>query len=481
MRSFIAIAAALLITIASSSAATAAATLAVRPLLPIMPVVYGVTQEIEIELSEDGRPSGEEQEMRIESKSGMGIVVTQASPGPSGSITYRMGTRLRVAYRWAGPLPTEFPVNELITVSVPRLGLAAETSFDVGVNLDMLEVKPIAADATGGEMPVEVTIQDIFHPNTDIVSLLSAIGITPELRLDLVTDAGTPITPALEDPVVKKFFGEGERGLNSPTTMPGFTVGRLQEMDGRVIWENLAGELPTIFPPSQGSCRIVATLKPNAGGIGLKERWSEPFAAGGGASAQDMAEMPDMMRSTFEIMTSLDAYRAGNAEKAARSALAAGDLPSAISQLGSGMRGMAAPTPVQTLGRYVHAIASSGQKIDDAADFIRYFLSGYGTYGTLLFTKPGVKSWSAVSSSGNPYTKAPKGRVYEDDSYVVIPFELEDNFTLSLQGSGSDGVSLWKIIPAGVNRKSYEKGDWDKEISVYGNTVTPPQTKPNNR
>jgi hypothetical protein len=300
MRGLIA-AAALLLSLAASGEPAEPA-LSVRAKLPILPVVHGITQEIEIELSAPDIQGGDAYEVTITAESGMGVLLAGGAPSPAGSLRYRPGEPQRVAYRWAGPLPTEFPVTETVTVAVAGLGLSAQTSFDVGVNLDIAGVR------IGGEgaahTPVESAIADTFHPDADIAAILSALGITPEIRLDLVTAGNEPVRTDSEDLVVTSFLGEAQPASNTVYPGSNFEAGRLvRGPDGSTVWRSLDGRSPGVSLSSPGEYAIVVTLKSNAGGIGLKEKKSEPFEIEG---REDMPRgVPEEVSSTIRILRAL--------------------------------------------------------------------------------------------------------------------------------------------------------------------------------
>jgi hypothetical protein len=352
----------------------------------------------------------------------------------------------------------------MITVSVPSLGVSSKVSFDVGINLDIIGVRVPDEVEVGDLAQVEIEIADSLHPDADIDLILFDLGIAPEIMLDLAeeTEDGRSRRVA-DDRIMTKFF-EDSRPAND-ITYPGssFTAGRLQRTRyGSVVWESVDGTRPWVSPALSGKYAVVVTLRPNSGGIGLKERTSPPFEAIGG---------PDLSGDTLEFVAStIGILRALGHEYRGTSNDPSGVVP----QLGAAMRGLAVPTPVQMLGRYVRALTSSGRKIDDLAGFISPFLRGFGGYGVLVATKGGVRAWEAAASDGTLYKIAPQGRVHEDDGYIIIPFELGKNFTLNMSGSGSGSVSLWKVVPDGVNFKEYEAGDWEREITVNGEVLIPP-------
>jgi hypothetical protein len=443
--------------------AAASPALSVRPKLQIMPVVSGVTQEIEVELSAPGLRDGDVCELSVTAESGLGVLLTDDSPSSSEIASYRIGEPQRIVYRWAGPSPVGFPITETIAVSAPSLGVSSRVSFDVGINLNITAIRVPDDVEAGTPAQIDIEIADSLHPDADIGSILSDLGITPEIMLSLATQTESgDLKQAADSRIIAKFF-EDTRAVND-MTYPGssFTPGRLlRYQDGSVIWESADGTRPRVSPILPGKYVVVATLRSNSGGIGLKEMVSPQFEAVGGPVFSGDAQ--GVAASTIGILRALGHEYSW----------AGGDPSGVMPQLGAAMRRFALPTPVQTLGRYVQALTSSELEIGDLAGFISPFLRGFEGYGVLIATKGGVKAWEAAASDGTLYKNAPQGRVYEDERYVVIPFELGKNFTLSLSGSGSGAVSLWKIVPEGVNFKEYEAGNWEMEITVDGGVLFP--------
>lgn len=157
-----------------------------------------------------------------------------------------------------------------------------------------------------------------------------------------------------------------------------------------------------------------------------------------------------------------------------RSSIEEQDSNRAAALLGSSFNEIASQNAVQMLGRYTQALLASGGNMEELLPFLQNFLKGYGDYGVLIMTRTGLQSWRAAAQNNQVFTNAPKGRVYVDDAYVVIPFSLGQNFVTTIAGSGKSVVNLWKIIPQGINTKHYPAGNWDKEITVYTERLLPP-------
>jgi hypothetical protein len=174
--------------------------------------------------------------------------------------------------------------------------------------------------------------------------------------------------------------------------------------------------------------------------------------------------MPELLASSLGILARLDGSEASGAEKSAGEFLERGDEKGAISEIGLSMGRVFSSSRLPSLGRYAAALSASSGSGDEIADFLGQFVKGFGDCGVLLVSKAGLAGWSAEN-----------GTVYEGKRLLSIPFTSGENVKVSLTGSDGGAVSLWKIIPDGVNRKKYTSGKWIKEITVYTSEVTPPQ------
>lgn len=131
------------------------------------------------------------------------------------------------------------------------------------------------------------------------------------------------------------------------------------------------------------------------------------------------------------------------------------------------------------LGYYCAGIlAYIGKDVEDQARFLSGFVSGYGGgTGVLMFTKEGIQSfrvsgkrrgpmWRTVK---DPYVPGDKlSRIYQGKSAVFIPFSTGEIFTVDLYGKPGGTVKMWKILPNGINTKSWPGGQWEREVTVRG-------------
>jgi hypothetical protein len=436
---------------------------------PILPVVHGVLQEIVVDIDRSALSENNEVDIEISAESGYGVLLSGNSPLLSGRLRFRADEPLVIQYRWSGPLPTESAVVERVTVFIPGLDTSAQAEFSVGIDMQIAAIR-VPEDVRSGQLsPIAIEIRDNFHPDTQIEAALSALQINPELRLALLPETPPPLLNEASARVVAKFFGEG-RKVSDETEFPGgeFKRGLLKANDdGAFLWVSVDGRNPGIIPRIPGRYRLTVSLKPNTGGIGVKEMISQPFDVAG--ETPPSYGTPTLFEATMEILDGILPSAALSAAQSAKESIESGDERSAAVLLGKAYGEIweqsTARSSSEAIGKYVDALLSSGLDIDSVARFVSDFLAGYNGYGVIILSKSGVKTWSADLQRQASIT---------GDKYVVIPFDTSNNFILNLEGSGEGDTSLWKSVPQGVNKKIYPAGDWDKQITVNTGRLTPP-------
>ena len=133
------------------------------------------------------------------------------------------------------------------------------------------------------------------------------------------------------------------------------------------------------------------------------------------------------------------------------------------------------------LGFYCRkALPSASGDMNKKAKFLSWFLSGYGKLGVLMVSTEGIESisasgrrrgefWKVVDEGKVPSEKLE--RIYRSDDAIYIPFSSGEIFILDIIASGQGEVSLWKILPEGVNHKFWSAGLWEREITIRGDRV----------
>ena len=475
-RAIFALIAAIALLAAAPKADAATGEVAVNAKYPVLPVVPGILQELVITVSAEGEGVRPEYEVEIGVLSQYGVLLATPSGSRSCQLKARPGEPLSLQYRWTGAIPTEDPVEETIFVRIPELEAEDETAFSVGMDLQVKEIVLPTAVASGAPSGIEVVLYDAYHPEEDVATTTATFGIVPELRIELISTEQERALSYAVDPVLAKFFERREaRPLeiaypsgDGKAFKPGL-AGKDYELG--YTWRSTDGRQPQIAPPTPGEYRVRAFLRANTGGATIREYTSPPFEVEGKKGIGH--GLPYLVEATLEILSGLDAEMAVRAGDEVRRGNPA-DIAETAATLGVYLQNVARPSAIKMLGRYVSALTASGLPAKEVNEFTRQLLKGYGDYGVLIVSKGGIASWNATDLHKIAYSLAPKGHVYEDSRYVVIPFQLGDDFRLDLRGSGSGGVSLWKIIPLGINAKSYPQGKWHKSIAVHTGQLTPP-------
>ena len=134
------------------------------------------------------------------------------------------------------------------------------------------------------------------------------------------------------------------------------------------------------------------------------------------------------------------------------------------------------------LGFYCRkALPSLSGDLNDRAEFLRWFLTGYGKSGVVMVSEEGIKKLSASGRRRGEFWKFVEDgkvpsekleRIYKADDVVYIPFSYGEIFLLDLVGSEQGEAVVWKILPGGVNRKAWPAGPWEREITIRGVTIS---------
>ena len=134
------------------------------------------------------------------------------------------------------------------------------------------------------------------------------------------------------------------------------------------------------------------------------------------------------------------------------------------------------------LGFYCRkALPTLSGDLNDRAEFLRWFLTGYGKSGVVMVSEEGIKKlrasgrrrgefWKFVEDGKVPSEKLE--RIYKADDVVYIPFSPGEIFLLDIVGSEQGEAVVWKILPGGVNRKAWPAGPWEREITIRGDRIS---------
>ena len=121
------------------------------------------------------------------------------------------------------------------------------------------------------------------------------------------------------------------------------------------------------------------------------------------------------------------------------------------------------------------------KSLDAQAKFMAQFLRGYGEAGVLLFSTGALSGFNVYDKDGSgPWengqaeavlNRQKTGRVFKKNGIVVIPFAKGEIFRVNMLGREGGETKMCKILPGGVNVKSWNGGKWEREISVRGDKV----------
>lgn len=129
------------------------------------------------------------------------------------------------------------------------------------------------------------------------------------------------------------------------------------------------------------------------------------------------------------------------------------------------------------LGNFCLTALPAAGVAEAQAEYLAGFMRGYSKTGILMFTTEAVKTFSAYPMQrGAPWRAVPAGaaaaaadeRLYIGRGAVFVPFAYGSKFKLDITAKEGEAVKMWKILPNGVNAKSWPGGKWEKEITVRG-------------
>ena len=118
--------------------------------------------------------------------------------------------------------------------------------------------------------------------------------------------------------------------------------------------------------------------------------------------------------------------------------------------------------------------------LDERARFLSWFLNGYGKSGVVILSEQGIEKiratgrkrgefWRFVEDGKVPADKL--DRIYGSLDAVYIPFAAGEVFILDIIGSDRGEAALWKVLPGGINKKTWGAGTWEREVTVRGDRL----------
>lgn len=459
----------------------------VRVAHSIMPAIHGAVNVIRIQLDAPPRADGERYAVTLQSSSSGGLLSSNSvSSAPRLQLSLAPQEWVEVHYRWSGPVPTQTAYQEQLNLEVPELKIHEIINISVGIDLAIHSVElDSLASKDSKFLPVCIFVQDRFHPTANLTKMLEAWEIQPELRLVLIDlNTGKPHEKNQADPVVKHFFNTSslpQTPVVWPMEKP--EPGKIKPTDdGRWYWTSLTGQEPG-FIPQPGTFQIKTFLWPKTGSAGIREEQTGPFSIPGEVLRPSA---PGLIGSTLRILAGLNYAATQNLDAEIHSLLNNRDTDAAIRLLGSHMRELFKSSLLHTLGHYAQSLTASETDVKEIVRFLQVFMQGYTGHGLVITTPLGIASLNATDLSKSAFTDAPNGlrgagnpreRIARGKKLTIIPFTQGETLILQIKGSGKTNAQLWKVLPDGINAKNYPAGQWEKEITVYGDRLTPPAPK----
>ncbi len=190
--------------------------------------------------------------------------------------------------------------------------------------------------------------------------------------------------------------------------------------------------------------------------------------------AETPAELPAVYGVSLALISSPEKRAAVQAES--EQYFASGRRDKAASVIGRAL-GVENNFSLFYLGNFCLTALPAAGMSEAQAEFLTGFMRGYSKTGVLMFTTAAVKAFSAYPMRrGAPWRAVPAGaasaaadeRLYIGRGAVFVPFAYGSKFKLDITAKEGAAVKMWKILPDGVNVKSWPGGKWEKEITVRG-------------
>ena len=190
--------------------------------------------------------------------------------------------------------------------------------------------------------------------------------------------------------------------------------------------------------------------------------------------AKSPAAMPAVYEASLALIPSPEKRAAVRAES--EQYFAAGRRDKAASVIGRAL-GSENGFSLFYLGNFCLTALPTAGIVEAQAEFLSGFMRGYSKTGVLMLTTSSVGSFQAYPMKrGAPWRAVPAGassaardeRIYQGKGVAFIPFDYGAKFKLDITAKDGAGVKMWKILPNGVNAKSWPGGRWEREITVRG-------------
>ena len=190
--------------------------------------------------------------------------------------------------------------------------------------------------------------------------------------------------------------------------------------------------------------------------------------------------LPEIFEVSLNMIYPNESPKKVQLKNSLRDLLAVGSEKEAAKMIGAAMAGERKKS-MAYIGYYCRrALPYVNGGLGERAGFLSWFLSGYGKFGVVILSKEGIDKvmatgrrrgefWRFVEDGKVPSNKL--DRIYPSSDAFYIPFAAGEVFILDIIGSDSGEASLWKVLPGGINKKTWSAGTWEREITVRGDKL----------
>lgn len=189
--------------------------------------------------------------------------------------------------------------------------------------------------------------------------------------------------------------------------------------------------------------------------------------------------MPNVFKAVLNTLAKNNAAKRSELWSKTADMLSSGDARGAAELLGAETASEFGASMAK-LGRLCSKVIFRSEVTKEQTEFLRSFLKGYGKFGVFVISDSGVEKftasgktlgdmWTSVDSEAS--TVAGSARIYKGKNASFIPFSEGEIFKVDMLGKKNGTASVWKILPAGINNKTWEGGHWERELTVRGDII----------
>jgi hypothetical protein len=190
-------------------------------------------------------------------------------------------------------------------------------------------------------------------------------------------------------------------------------------------------------------------------------------------------ELPAPFKVSIEVLKSISESKAEEVRYAVLPMLQSGRRNGAAEVVGAAFSELKKGS-YHFIGRLALKLSAAGLSREEISGFMIGFVAGYKSGGILFISREGVESfdvyglkrgekWSPASKDGA--NSSDFDRVFELPCCWAVVFPTDEIFKVDLFGAEGGEAAMNKITPKGYNRKSWDGGAWEREITVRGDRI----------